>query len=1044
MFIILAIAYCKKRRAVVRSIKSQIPIKNQKIATDKKAADARSQLAETAGAQKINASPNQVIIKFKKKLNLVAGRDHLKSVKLVRSYKHDSNLHLLEAKQKMSVKDIIKLYSKNPDVQYVEPNYIYRVDEIPNDPKYTNLWGLHNLGQVGGTVDADMNVPEAWEHIGSGETYIGVIDTGVDYLHEDLKKNLWVNPNEIAGNNIDDDENGYVDDIYGINVVDDNGDPLDGNGHGTHVTGIIAATYNNAIGITGIVKNVKIITCKYMSDDGFGYLADIFKCLNYFNNLKTKYNIDIVATNNSWGSYNKSIALEEAIQLQMDKGILFVAAAGNDGVNVDEFHYYPSSYHVPNVLAVAAFNRNDSIAYFSNYGIRTVHVAAPGVSIYSTMPNDQYTSLDGTSMAAPHVTGLVGLLKIQNQNRDWKKIKNLVITGGKKDDIYLKHVISSRRVRAWDEGGVGSMSCSNQKVTRRTLPIKDKISVGPEERVNLEVLHLDCDRAAGSVTVDINEGQGQVILEDVNSTGYYSNVWTPSDLFRHYRLDFPQGDVLEVEIIDNYLAPDRVVSNFRNIEGDKLFLLYDEETVTLETPFPIKFAGSLEGYNEVIVAANGGVSFTNRMLIWDNVDFPIPDNHTLVVPFWDDLVPGEGGGVFAQTLGISPNRELVIEWRHVPHYEEQCSGDVTFQIVLFEDSPNILFNYKDVVFGTQSCDKGGSATIGIQVSPSVARKYSFNNDVLQDGSSLLWKIPDEESRWNIGDGSSPDDGGPENHPPVVNIENDFLVQPGSNVVIRSEVSDPENQSLTLRWTQTNGENVITGDVILNQDQLEFVAPTEPSILNFTLTAIDPHNKSGTDSITIIVSPNLSPVARINDITHVGTGQLLELDGRGSFDRDGRIVKFTWSQIMTGSSANLQTINLASVHSPVIQFNAPAVEGVFAIKLTVEDEGGLQDSTSVEITIVDPPIAVVDENIVAVPGQSIQLDGSNSEDPAGGMLIYHWRQVGGPLVELVDFTQAEAGFEVPVDMENTILTFLLVVTNSNGISSKSYLSVTVNH
>ena len=237
---------------------------------------------------------------------------------------------------------------------------------------------------------------------------VGVIDTGIDYKHEDLAANIWINPGEIPDNGIDDDNNGYVDDIHGINSITGSGDPMDDHYHGTHCAGIIGAVGDNGKGITGVNWTVKIIGIKFVSG-GFGLDSDAVESINYAVGLRNR-GVNIRVLSNSWGGGGYSQSLLDAINQANTSGILFVAAAGNNSSDNDASLFYPASYDTLNVLAVASTDHNDNLSSFSNYGATTVDIAAPGSSILSTYPNNNYYSTSGTSMATPHVAGAAALL----------------------------------------------------------------------------------------------------------------------------------------------------------------------------------------------------------------------------------------------------------------------------------------------------------------------------------------------------------------------------------------------------------------------------------------------------------------------------------------------------------------------------------------------------------------------------------------------------------------------------------------------------------
>lgn len=287
----------------------------------------------------------------------------------------------------MTMEDAIEYYRNNPEVEYVEPNYIVRAVATPDDPQFNQLWGLNNTGQTGGTEDADIDAPEAWDiHTGSSDMVIAVIDTGVAYNHGDLNdgvnSNIWTNDTELNGNpGVDDDGNGYVDDIYGWDFLGEDSDPTDYNGHGTHVAGTIAALGDNGTGITGVNWTASIMPLRFLGPLGYGDTAKASEAILYAANNGAK------VINASWGGGGLSQTLYDAISYANDRGCLFVVAAGNAGDNNDQIPFYPASYNLPNIIAVAATDHNDNLASFSNFGVTSVDVAAPGVNVLSSVPS---------------------------------------------------------------------------------------------------------------------------------------------------------------------------------------------------------------------------------------------------------------------------------------------------------------------------------------------------------------------------------------------------------------------------------------------------------------------------------------------------------------------------------------------------------------------------------------------------------------------------------------------------------------------------------
>lgn len=320
----------------------------------------------------------------------------------------------------------LKQLNGNPFVEYAEPNYIYQIVKTPDDKEYAKLWGMKNSGQdVNGSVGVkgiDIGAEAAWDiTTGSKNVVIAIIDTGVNYKNADLKDNIWVNEKEAAGKSgVDDDGNGFVDDIYGYDFANKDSDPMDDHGHGTHVSGTIGGSGNNGKDVAGVNWNVKIMAIKFLKGDGGGTLADAIKAIDYATTMGARI------SNNSWGGGGYSKALEEAIQRAADKNSLFVAAAGNSAKDNDATPNYPSNYEIENVLAVAAIDNKGALANFSCYGKKSVDVAAPGVNILS-FTTKGLEAWSGTSMATPHVAGIAGLLLANEPGLKATEIKDRII-----------------------------------------------------------------------------------------------------------------------------------------------------------------------------------------------------------------------------------------------------------------------------------------------------------------------------------------------------------------------------------------------------------------------------------------------------------------------------------------------------------------------------------------------------------------------------------------------------------------------------------------
>ena len=297
-------------------------------------------------------------------------------------------------------------------ISAIEPNYYLHSLETPNEPIYSFglMWGLNNTGQWGGVEDVDIDAEEAWDITsGDGRVVVGIIDTGILYTHPDLSENIWTNPDEIAGNSIDDDNNGFIDDVHGWDFFNKEGDPLDDNFHGTHVSGIIGAAGNNSRGVVGVNWQVGLMGLKILDKNGVGDTADAARAIDYAILMKRR-GVNIRVLNASFGGGEESEVFRSAIQAANEEGILFVTAAGNDGSDNDAKPVFPSSYPLPNLISVASITRSGMLSSFSNYGRNSVDIAAPGSHIWSTFIYNFYFFFDGTSMAAPYVSGIAALL----------------------------------------------------------------------------------------------------------------------------------------------------------------------------------------------------------------------------------------------------------------------------------------------------------------------------------------------------------------------------------------------------------------------------------------------------------------------------------------------------------------------------------------------------------------------------------------------------------------------------------------------------------
>jgi len=473
----------------------------------------------------------------------VAGR-------VLRSARSVPRLDHVQLPAGVSVEEALARYGADPSVAYAEPNYLIELAAVPTDPSFSQMWALDNTGQDDGTLDADIDAPEAWDiETGDSSVVVAVIDSGVDFTHPDLAANMFANPGECDGDDFDDDGNGYIDDCHGIDAANDDSIPQDDNDHGTHVAGTIGAVGNNGVGVVGVAQTVRILACKFLGGFGSGATSDAIECFDYIHATKLS-GINVVASNNSWASQSLSLGLADAIAAQTAAGILTIAAAGNSGTEGD---LYPASIDDPGIIAVAATTRDDALSSFSNSGAVTVHLGAPGSAILSTVPSGGYAVFSGTSMASPHVAGAVALLAAQDPGRDWIALRNLLVSTG--DPLAaLAQTVSGRRLNVHR-----ALTCTSDTLLARLRPASAHVVANVDVPVRFSAIHVQCGAPNGDVTVNVEPGATVVSLVDdgagqdfIAGDGVYSGQWTPAAL-GSYTVEFPGGDDVVVDVTQSVL-----------------------------------------------------------------------------------------------------------------------------------------------------------------------------------------------------------------------------------------------------------------------------------------------------------------------------------------------------------------------------------------------------------------------------------------------------------------------------------------------------------
>ncbi len=578
----------------------------------------------------------------------------------------------------------IEALRARPDVLYAEPNYIRRALVAPNDPRYPELWGLHNIGQRAtfggnpGFAGNDIRAEQAWAiTTGSRNVVVGVIDTGIDINHQDLHDNIWTNPGEVPGNNVDDDGNGFVDDIHGWDFAHNDASVFDyteptfppSNNytgdldfHGTHVAGTIGATGNNGIGVAGVNWQVSLMSLKFLTDDGAGSTTDLLNAYSYAKAMKLLWDssggtkgANIRVLNNSYGGDLFSQSEQDAIRALSDAGILFVVSAGNEGVTNDLFPAYPSNYISPNLISVAASGGTGTKADFSNFGEGTVNVSAPGEYILSTTPKNTYNFLSGTSMAAPHVSGTAALVCALSPNITMQKLHSLMMYSGYFGNAFL----TSTRLTVDADKALQTTSSADVTppgaIAELTANISDTFP-----NYSLSWLATGDDGNVGKVTAYEVRFSESSLNESNFDLGTPLPGPTPADPgFTHFvNVKVPwrhssgfigvrgvdeagnKGPIAQVPISvgvdvgDPYIMSETAAAPL-STGGTALQLVGDDQLKPVALPFSFKFYGI--DYTSVTVSTNGVVYFGFSS---DNDRFVSPrwlNGRRLVAGLWDDL-----------------------------------------------------------------------------------------------------------------------------------------------------------------------------------------------------------------------------------------------------------------------------------------------------------------------------------------------------------------------------------------------------------------------
>ncbi len=629
-------------------------------------------------------APHELVVKFRRSVSRDKALDLIQATGAsIKSQIAALGYYVLSLPPDLTVNEALGIFDKYNAVERVEPNYLIPIKTIPNDPDFPEQWALDNTGQNGGTPHADIAVTEAWNlEVGNKGVIVAVVDTGVDYTHPDLAPNIWHNPGEIPGNGIDDDGNGYIDDTIGWDFVDATGgasdedyqtpdnDPMDKEGHGTHVAGIIGAVANNGIGIAGVAWRCQIMPVRagYKTPSGDGVLqsADAAQAIIYAVENGAR------VINLSWGDSRKSNLIEDAITFAVNRGALICAAAGNENTSS---LVYPAASDSNAVIAVGATDSQDRKASFSNYG-DWVDVFAPGVDIYSTYLDNSYREMSGTSMATPQVSGLAALLFSYLPELTPSEVK--------------VRIMRSADVQA---NLVGDSSTSGRINTCNALTA---VFVGPHifslnpaaahegDQISIFGDGFGKEQGSGSVIFDsemagtIISWSNTVIVCEVPE-GTQSGAVTVSTLEG-------KSNSCDLTILQRYYDETMVQNSFLG-GGEAQGWQADDQSWTYQLPFTFPFYGRL--YDTLHISSNGFLFFSADAASYAG-SADILKKGCMIAPLWDDLITNgfsqQGEDIYIHTP--SPD-SICIRWK-AERYE---TGDpVNVEVVLYQNG-GIAFNY---------------------------------------------------------------------------------------------------------------------------------------------------------------------------------------------------------------------------------------------------------------------------------------------------------------------------------------------------------------
>jgi subtilisin family serine protease/chitodextrinase len=890
---------------------------------------------------------------------------------------------------------------KNPTVESVELNYEVRVMLTPNDSSYSQLWGLDNTGQTGGTPNADVDAPQAWNvQTGSTMTAVAVIDTGVDYNHPDLAANIWTNLGEIPGNGLDDDGNGYIDDVHGYDFCNLDGDPMDDHGHGTHVAGTIAAVGNNGVGVVGLNWSARVMAVKFLCGSGSGTTSAAMNAVLYAADMGAR------VMNNSWGGGGFNQALQDAIATADQAGALFVAAAGNSAANNDATPHYPSSYDVPNVVAVAATDHNDARASFSNYGAVSVDLGAPGVSILSTVPTggdpccsdpSGYKLLNGTSMATPHVSGVATLALAQYPEIGNQQIKLRLLSGAHPIPALAGVTVTGARLNA------------HNALDNDTLP--------PAAVADLAIVFTGARSAVISLTATGDDGMnGQASAYDlryspnpIDASNF--DLATPANnlpapVAPGSNHQFKVGDLTP---ITTYYFAVKVLDNVGN--ASVLSNVATGTTKQLAAVFQDDFESGADQWSAAGSDGVGGPALwhlsMHRFASPANA-FYYGNESTLSY----DTGARNFGSITSLSIDLGPVRDAILGFTHFLQIENGANFDVARVQVSNDNGAT----WQDVYVTGQSTGEMVAVERDLSAYDGQVIRLRFTFDTIDAIANFF-------EGWVVDDVTVYGVTGLPNQPPVADPGgpySGFRNQPVNFSGLRS--NDSDGNPLTYQWD--------FGDGATGTGAQPTHAYSSSGAYTVTLVVSDGLAQSAPATGTVTIT-NRPPVAKPGGpYNSLFKQESMTFNGTASSDPDGDTLSYRWD-FGDGSTGSGPTPSHAYVNA-----------GTHTVTLVVND--GESDSLPATVTVTvnnQMPFALPGPDQTVTTRTLVTLDGSASFDPDGWIAGWRWRQFSGPDMTLTGADTANPTFTAPRIKGNMPVTlfFELTVIDNDGMESFSNLT-----